>query len=463
MVKQPGATCPGNPRGVIADPGQVRHRLDSGVDLVAGGASHGASAEELRDRSPPTVTTVGISAQELAGGSAAILSDSGGIGGPPDFTDLSAGDLTAARNPAGREELSLSIGAVFSTHGASGELQFARPGGGAASSPDPAYEPPWLKQAQGTDARFIAAAQLIPHTAELAKEEYSDWADGLFPSLSCVKTEYRDWAIGCELMCLEQEGVPMPTRVPVLPVSVPVSTAAETPLERLKARLERIRERRSSQTLSQSEPQPPVTQPAPGTPAQQQRQEQEFSPVFENSSPVQAVQRSSKVTPIQTPRTPQPPPEFVQARKALAHYHDESVTQEEARSAAVALQEILSTEPGSTPTSQLIPRRFPDLDPEFGWSSEPEPEPMLPVPEPEPEPEPECVQQPVRCSRKRRGRRGRRGGRKDGTSKPAESRLLAVEEPAMCYSPERRFDAKERRERPPRRYDKGNEPGQGEE
>ena len=49
------------------------------------------------------------------------------------------------------------------------------------------------------------------------------------------------------------------------------------------------------------------------------------------------------------------------------------------------------------------------------------------------------------------------------TAKPVESRLLAVEEPAMCYSPERRFDAKERRERPPRRYDKGNETGQGEE
>ena len=71
----------------------------------------------------------------------------------------------------------------------------------------------------------------------------------------------------------------MPTRVPVLPVSVPVSTTAEMPLEKLKAWLERIRERRSSQTLSQSEPQPPGTQPAPGTPAQQQRQEeQEFSP-----------------------------------------------------------------------------------------------------------------------------------------------------------------------------------------
>jgi hypothetical protein len=31
---------------------------------------------------------------------------------------------------------------------------------------------------------------------------------------------------------------------------------------------------------------------------------------------------------------------------------------------------------------------------------------------------------------------------------------MEVEEPALCFSPERRFDAKERRERPPRRYDK---------
>ena len=70
-------------------------------------------------------------------------------------------------------------------------------------------------------------------------------------------------------------------------------------------------------------------------------------------------------------------------------------------------------------------RHFPDLDLEF----EPEPE-LEPEPVRVPEPEPECVQQPVRRNRKRRGRRGRRGGRKDGTSKPAESRLLAVEEPA---------------------------------
>ena len=81
MVKQPGATCPGSPGGAIAGLGQVRHRLGSGLDLVAGGRGHGASAEELRDRSPPTVSTVGISAQELAAGS-------GGTGGPPNFTEL---------------------------------------------------------------------------------------------------------------------------------------------------------------------------------------------------------------------------------------------------------------------------------------------------------------------------------------------------------------------------------------
>ena len=31
---------------------------------------------------------------------------------------------------------------------------------------------------------------------------------------------------------------------------------------------------------------------------------------------------------------------------------------------------------------------------------------------------------------------------------------MVVEEPDVCFSPERRFDEKERRERPPRRYDK---------
>ena len=34
--------------------------------------------------------------------------------------------------------------------------------------------------------------------------------------------------------------------------------------------------------------------------------------------------------------------------------------------------------------------------------------------------------------------------------------VLEAEESAMVFSPERRFDAKERRERPPRRYDKSN-------
>jgi hypothetical protein len=57
------------------------------------------SLERLHDRSPPTVSTAGFSAQELAAESEAALRDSGGTGGPPNFTDLSAGDLTAARNP----------------------------------------------------------------------------------------------------------------------------------------------------------------------------------------------------------------------------------------------------------------------------------------------------------------------------------------------------------------------------
>ncbi len=45
---------------------------------------------------------------------------------------------------------------------------------------------PWLRHVQGTDAWYIVATQLLPHACELAKEEYHEWADGLFPSLSCV-------------------------------------------------------------------------------------------------------------------------------------------------------------------------------------------------------------------------------------------------------------------------------------
>ena len=81
MVKQPGATCPGNPRGVTAGLGQVRHRPGRGVDLEAGGIGLGASAERLRDRSPPAVSTVGFSAQEFAAGSGVKACDSGGQGG----------------------------------------------------------------------------------------------------------------------------------------------------------------------------------------------------------------------------------------------------------------------------------------------------------------------------------------------------------------------------------------------
>ena len=165
---------------------------------------------------------------------------------------------------------------------------------------------PWLRHVQGTDARYIAATQLLPYACELAKEEYHEWADGLFPSLSCVHDEYRDWAIGNELMYLEQEGVPMPTRVPVPPVSVAEPTAEETPLEKLKARLQGIKERRSPQ---QRETQLRNTQAAPCTPAQQQRPNshldvQEPSPVFDSSSPAQLTQQSSKMTPDQTPRSP---------------------------------------------------------------------------------------------------------------------------------------------------------------
>jgi hypothetical protein len=109
MVKHPGATCPGSPGGAIAGLGQVRHRLGSGVDLEAGGVGHGAGAEELRDRAPMPTSTVGFSAHGLAAESAATLCDSGGKGGPPNFTELFAGDLTAARNPAGQEQLSSTV------------------------------------------------------------------------------------------------------------------------------------------------------------------------------------------------------------------------------------------------------------------------------------------------------------------------------------------------------------------
>ena len=69
----------------------------------------------------------------------------------------------------------------------------------------------------------------------------------------------------------------------------PDATDEETPLEKLQARLQEIKERRRYSQI-QSEPQLPETRPVPGTPAQQQRlDEQALSPVFENSSPVQAV------------------------------------------------------------------------------------------------------------------------------------------------------------------------------
>ena len=51
------------------------------------------------------MSTVGFSAQEFAAGSGVKACDSGGQGGPPHFTELFAGDLTAARNPAGQEQL----------------------------------------------------------------------------------------------------------------------------------------------------------------------------------------------------------------------------------------------------------------------------------------------------------------------------------------------------------------------
>ena len=83
------------------------------------------TAERLRDRSPPTVSTVGFSAQEFAAGSAASLCTSGGTGGPPNFTKLTGRDLTAETYPAEGELLSPSNGASASSPC---DLQFAQPG-----------------------------------------------------------------------------------------------------------------------------------------------------------------------------------------------------------------------------------------------------------------------------------------------------------------------------------------------
>ena len=55
------------------------------------------------------MSTVDFSAHGLAAESAATLCDSGGKGGPPNFTGLFAGDLAAARNPAGQEQLSSTV------------------------------------------------------------------------------------------------------------------------------------------------------------------------------------------------------------------------------------------------------------------------------------------------------------------------------------------------------------------
>jgi hypothetical protein len=96
---------------------------------------------------------------------------------------------------------------------------------------------------------------------------------------------------------------------------------------------------------------------------------------------------------------------------------------------------------------QLTPRCFLDLDSGFGRPSDPEPEheseyerALTPRP-----------QQPARRRRRHRGRRGRRGDKQGGVAKLAETE---AEELDTCFSLERRFDERERRERPPRCYDK---------
>ena len=67
----------------------------------------------------------------------------------------------------------------------------------------------------------------------------------------------------------------------------------------------------------------------------------------------------------------------------------------------------------------------------------------------EPQPEPARGPEPAPAF-DRRHRRGRYRGRTEKLGSPDAE----PEEPIRCFSPERRFDAKERRERPPRRYDK---------
>eukprot|EP01043_Picozoa_sp_COSAG02_P064856 COSAG02_NODE_9611_length_2161_cov_2.452473_1_plen_137_part_00 len=77
-----------------------------------------------------------------------------------------------------------------------------------------------------------------------------------------------------------------------------------------------------------------------------------------------------------------------------------------------------------------------DFAVDCGLQTEPQPEPAR---EPEPEPAPA-----------RRRRRGRYRAHTDKLGNPEAE----TQEPITCFSPERRFEAKERRERPPRRYDK---------
>lgn len=199
----------------------------------------------------------------------------------------------------------------------------------------------------------------------------------------------------------------------------------------------------------QEEMQPP-TAATPATPGQQRdedmTQQQELSPVFDEPSPLRVDQRSQKLKPQ---RAPQPTQEFMRARNALGHCHSPRATAEEARSAAATLKAILEQ-----PVVSGLTRRALQLEIECSDGARlTEDEP----PEPEPEPAAVCIlrkqgttTQSGKSRRSHRGRRGRRGK----TTKDASS------DPKPIVSPVREHEEKERRERPPRRYDKNNEKGQ---
>jgi hypothetical protein len=151
--------------------------------------------------------------------------------------------------------------------------------------------------------------------------------------------------------------------------------------------------------------------------------------------------------------TPQPNSEFTRARKALGKCPSPTATASEARSAAAALRAILAQPMAAVQRSEPAAQREPE--PELAKeSSDDEPThwpcvdaltQQVPVPV-----NPVCqtvLQKPARRHRRHRGRRGRRG-------QPRKSVRPVAAETVQCFSPVREHEERERRERPPRRYDK---------